>query len=310
MKPTRPLFKKPMNRRAFLKHGFRFSVLGLLAFMFTRRDNLAVETVRLNYPNLPPVFNDYRITQISDLHASFWVGEDYLMRVVERVNQLDKDLVVVTGDIITGAVNDFWKKWLPISSHDYTAMVARVLGNLKAGKKLAVLGNHDQWDGLDTEKRLVAELEKVGIQFLRNTSTPVVRGQETIHIAGIDDVWFSHDLPGSLRDIPIEQFKILLSHSPDIMTDINKKMGIDLTICGHTHGGQLAIPYLTHHFMPIDNPARYMAGLVKEDHGYTYVNRGIGTLVFPFRLGAPPEITRFRLFTAKNHPARNTTAAT
>jgi len=310
MKREQPIFNKPLDRRAFFKHGLRLSVVGLAAFMFTRRDNLKVESVPLSFPNLPTAFNDYRIVQISDLHASFWVGEDYLMRVVNQVNQLEKDLVVVTGDIITGAVNDFWKKWLPESSRDYTAMVARVLGHLKAGHKIAVLGNHDQWDGLETERRLVAELENVGIQFLRNTSLPLTRAHEAIHIAGIDDVWFSHDLPRALKQIPQAEFKILLSHSPDIMSDVSKQMRIDLTICGHTHGGQLAIPYLTHHLMPIDNPARYMAGLVNEDHGYTYVNRGIGTLVFPFRLGAPPEITKFRLFTEKNQPRRNGVAET
>jgi len=208
MQPARPFFKKQIDRRTFFKHGLRLSALGLLAFMFTRRDNLVVETVPIAFPNLPPAFNNFRIVQISDLHASFWVGEDYLMRVVDRVNQLEKDLVVVTGDIITGAVNDFWKKWLPVSSCDYTAMVARVLGNLKTGHKLAVLGNHDQWDGLDTEKRLVAELENVGIRFLRNSALQVARGSDTLHIAGIDDVWFSHDLDRAIKKIPLEEFKI------------------------------------------------------------------------------------------------------
>jgi predicted MPP superfamily phosphohydrolase len=72
-------------------------------------------------------------------------------------------------------------------------------------------------------------------------------------------------------------------------------MKIDLALCGHTHGGQLHIPYLSHHFLPINNPSKYLAGLIKEPYGYTYVNRGIGTLVFPFRLFAPPEITYFKL---------------
>ncbi len=70
---------------------------------------------------------------------------------------------------------------------------------------------------------------------------------------------------------------------------------IDLTLCGHTHGGQVAIPFISHHFIPIDEPSRYFPGLVKELYGYTYVNRGIGTLVFPFRIGAPPEITCFTI---------------
>jgi len=291
-------FKRPFNRRAFIKHSLRLSIFAFLGFMYTRRDNVRIESVDLSFPNLPPAFNHFKIVLISDLHASFWVSEDYLMSVVDRINHLEKDLVVITGDIITGAVNDFWKRWLPSSKRDYTAMVTQVLGHLKAGNKLAVLGNHDQWDGLETEKRLVDELKKIGIQVLRNTSIPSTRGQESLYVAGIDDVWFTHDLTRAISDVPTEAFKILLSHSPDIMSDVKKEMRIDLTLCGHTHGGQLAIPYLSHHFLPIDNPQRYMAGLVKEPYGYTYVNRGIGTLVFPFRLGAPPEITLLKLTTS------------
>ncbi len=287
----RPIAKRPFNRRDFIKYGLRMSVVAALGFMYTRRDNIRIEPISLTFPNLPPAFNDFKIVLISDLHASFWVGEDYLSHVVDKVNQLEKDLVVITGDIITGAVNDFWKKWLPTSNRDYIAMVTRALGRLNTGSKLAVLGNHDQWDGLETEKRLVRKLEGISIPILRNTSVPIARGGEAIYIAGIDDVWFTSDLTSALSNVPPKAFKVLLSHSPDIMSEINKEMHIDLTLCGHTHGGQLAIPYLTHHFLPIDNPKRYMAGLVKEPYGYTYVNRGIGTLVFPFRLGAPPEIT-------------------
>ncbi len=297
------LFKRPLDRRTFIRHSLRLSIFAFLAFMFTRRDNVRVETVTLGFPNLPRVFDQFRIVLISDLHASFWVGEDYLMRVVARVNQLEKELVVITGDIITGEVNDFWKKWLPGSSRDYTAMVTRVLSHLQADKKLAVLGNHDQWAGLDAETRLVNEMENIGIQVLRNTALPIVREQEALHVAGIDDVWFTYDLEAALSKVPPEAFKILLSHSPDIMSDVNRKMRIDLTLCGHTHGGQLAIPYLSHRFLPIDNPTRYMSGLVKEPYGYTYVNRGIGTLVFPFRLGAPPEITHIKLTVDKKPPA-------
>lgn len=283
------------NRRSFIKYSLRLSILAFFGFTFERRNNLKIEYIDLDFPNLPSAFENYRIVQLSDLHASFWVGEKYLMRVVEEVNKLKKDLVVITGDIITGAVNDFWKRWLPSPKQDYVAMVINVLSNLKKCDTIAVLGNHDQWDGRETEQRLVRELERIGVVVLRNRSMPVSRQNESIHIAGIDDVWFSHDLMKALSNIPATAFKILLSHSPDIMSDVHKDMKIDLTITGHTHGGQVAIPYLSHHFIPIDNPSRYLAGIVKEPYGYTYVNRGIGTLVFPFRLGAPPEITYFRL---------------
>lgn len=291
----KPIFKRPISRRSFVKHSLRFSILALLCFAFERRNNLKTEHIRFSFSNLPSAFKNFRIVQISDLHASFWVGRNYLTEVIEETNKLETDLLVITGDIITGAVNDFWKRWFPTSKRDYLAMVIDVLKNLHDGDKIAVLGNHDQWDGSATQKRLVNELEKIGIRVLRNSSIPISRGKDKIYIAGTDDYWFTYDLTAALRHVPNEAFKILLSHSPDATGDINKEMRVDLTLCGHTHGGQVAIPYLSQHFLPIKNPSRYMAGIVKEPYGYTYVNRGIGTLVFPFRLGAPPEITHLTL---------------
>ena len=289
------IIDRKFNRRTFIKYSLRLSILALFGLAYERRNNIETNHLNLNFSNLPPAFNNIRIVQISDLHASFWVGKKYLMQVVEKVNKLDKDLLIITGDIITGAVNDFWKRWLPTAKRDYLAMVIDVLSNLKEGYKIAVLGNHDQWDGIETETRLARELEKREFVVLRNRSMPILRGKESIHIAGIDDVWFSYDLTKAMRNVPHNAFKILLSHSPDIMSDVREDMKIDLTITGHTHGGQVAIPFLSHHLIPIDNPSRYLMGLVKEPYGYTYVNRGIGTLVFPFRLGAPPEITCFNL---------------
>ena len=221
----------------------------------------------------------------------------YLTRVIQTINALEKDLVVITGDIVTASVNDFWKQWMPGFSRDYVPMVIDVLSNLSEGHKVAVLGNHDQWDGKETEQRLVRGLKTIGIRVLRNSSEKVTRGTESLYIGGTDDFWFSYDLGKTLRYVPESAFKIILSHNPDVTEDIQKDTKVDLTLCGHTHGGQVALPFISHHFVPIKNPSRYLAGLVKEPYGYTYVNRGIGTLVFPFRLGAPPEITCFTLQT-------------
>ena len=267
------------------------SLLALLGFGFEARNNTKTEKIELQFPNLPQAFRNYRIIQISDLHASFWVTEGYLHRVVDQINRLDGDLVVITGDIITGAVNDFWKRWLPTGKRDYLEMAIRVLSDLQDKPKMAVLGNHDQWDGAVTEKRLVKGLEAIDIQVLRNRSQAIVRGKDRIYIAGTDDIWFSYNLDRALEQVPKQAFKVLLSHSPDVVDDLDTARRIDLTLCGHTHGGQVAVPYLSHHFIPIKHPSRYLSGLVTEQHGYTYVNRGIGTLVFPFRFNAPPEIT-------------------
>ena len=289
------LTNNKISRRSFLKNGVRLSALAFFGIGYEGRNNLRTEHVRLDFPNLPPSFHGFRIVQISDLHASFWVGRDYLMQVVSEINKLEKDLVVISGDIITGSVNNFWRRWVPAVKGDYISMVVDVLGNLNEGDKLAVLGNHDQWEGKKTERRLVKGLENVGIQVLRNQSMKLSRGRSDLYVAGTDDCWVSCDLEEALKEVPSDEFKILLCHSPDVREDIKNETKIDLTLCGHTHGGQIAIPFITHHFIPIKDPIRYQAGLVKEPYGYTYVNRGIGTLVFPFRIAAPPEITYFTL---------------
>lgn len=287
--------KNKLTRRSLIKHGFRLSALALIGFGYAGRNNLKTENIQLSFSNLPPSFDGFRIVQISDLHASFWVGRDYLMEVVNKINTLEKDLIVITGDIITGSVNDFWKKWLPVIKGNYLSMAIEVLANLKGKNKFAVLGNHDHWDGKETEIRIVRELEKIGFRVLRNSPEKLTRRTESIYVAGTDDYWFSYSFDNAVKNVPKDSFKIFLSHSPDVTADTQKEIKIDLTLCGHTHGGQIAIPYLSQYFIPIKNPSRYFKGLVKEPYGYTYVNRGIGTLIFPFRIGASPEITHFTL---------------
>ncbi|CAB5090586.1 hypothetical protein D3OALGA1CA_5859 [Olavius algarvensis associated proteobacterium Delta 3] len=294
----RPAVTQKLTRRGFFKYGLRLSVLGLLGFGFSGRNNIETKQLNLRFANLPEAFDGFRIVQISDLHASFWVGKRYLDRVIARVNTLNKDLVVITGDIITGSVNDFWKRWLPSAGGGYIPVVTDVLTRLNAGPRFAVLGNHDQWDGKETETQLVGELERIGIDVLRNRSKTINRGKDRITIAGTDDVWFTYDIDRALKGVPTGNFTIVLCHSPDVREDLDTGSKVELVLCGHTHGGQVAVPFLSHHFIPIKRPKRYLAGLVKERYGYTYVNRGIGTLVFPLRIGAPPEITSIKLIRA------------
>lgn len=150
--------KNKFTRRFFIKNGIRFLVLVVTGFGYAGRNNLKTEHLNLQFPNLPASFDGFRIVQISDLHASFGVGRNYLMQVVKEINELKKNLIVITGDFITGPVNEFWKRWMPGIKGDYIEMIIDVLSNLKEGKKIAVLGNHDQWDGKESELRLVNEL--------------------------------------------------------------------------------------------------------------------------------------------------------
>ena len=289
------LLDKQLTRRAFIRYSLRTALVILFGSAYGLRNNVKTEMIRLGFSSLPSSFHGLKIVQISDLHASFWVNRAYLSRVVTQINAMPKDIVVITGDILTGSVNSFLKRWLP-DDDIYLPMVIDVLRQLDDGPtKLAVLGNHDQGDGNAKTRQLTDELHGIGFKVLRNDSLTLTHGDEQICIAGTDDFWYSCDLSKTLANIPENAFKILLCHNPDITTEIRKKMQIDLTLCGHTHGGQVTIPFITEYLMPINNPSRYLAGLVREDYGYTYVNRGIGTLVFPFRLGASPEITSFHL---------------
>ncbi len=162
--------KKKITRRSLFRNCIRFSVLAFVGFGFAGRNNVKTEHLQLRFSNLPSSFDGFQVVQISDLHASFWVGRDYLTQVVREINRLKKDLVVITGDIITGSVNDFWKRWMPKIEGDYLSMVIDVLARLNDGNKIAVLGNHDQWDGKETEKRRVRELEGIGVTVVRNRS--------------------------------------------------------------------------------------------------------------------------------------------
>lgn len=283
--------QKP-GRRRFLAWGFRLALLAGAGYGFWERRAVDVERIAIPVEGLPPAFRGFRIAQISDLHASFWVGRDFLDWVVDQVNGLRPDMAVVTGDFITGAVNPLWGK---TGETDYGLQVAESLAGLQAPARFGVLGNHDQGEGEGKTRRLVHRLEAAGIRMLRNESTTLGRGSEQIHLAGTDDFWHSGDMGAALRGIPPSAPTLLLAHNPDAVADIPPNRRGVLTLSGHTHGGQVVVPFLTRRILPIRSAHRYMAGLVREKHGHTYVNRGIGTLVFPFRFGAPPEITEITL---------------
>jgi predicted MPP superfamily phosphohydrolase len=283
--------QKP-DRRRFLAWGVRLALLAGSGYGFWERRAVDVERVAVPVEGLPPAFRGFRIAQISDLHASFWVGRGFLDRVVDQVNGLRPDVAVVTGDFVTGAVNQLWGK---TGDADYGEQAAESLAGLQAPARFGVLGNHDQGEGEKETRRLVKRLETAGIRMLRNESTVLRRGENRLHVAGTDDFWHSSDVGAALREIPPSAPTLLLAHNPDAVADIPSQRRVDLTLCGHTHGGQVVIPFLTRRILPIRSSARYMAGLVQEPRGFTYVNRGIGTLVFPFRFGAPPEITEITL---------------
>jgi predicted MPP superfamily phosphohydrolase len=232
-----------------------------------------VRRVALYHPALPPGFEGLRIVQVSDVHAGHFMPPDRLERVRELIETLAPQLVVFTGDQLDRREVD-----AELFVHGF-AGVAAPLG------AFGILGNHDHLAGPELA---VAALEAAGITPLVNSATLLQAGGARLLLAGVDDP----DGRGSGPDFRIltrtpADFRLLLCHQPRSWPG-GWAAGADITLAGHTHGGQIAFP------TRILNPARlmtqYVVGPYQRDGSILYVSRGVGVGAVPFRFGAPPEL--------------------
>ena len=254
-----------------------------------------VHHITIKIKDLPDNFADLRIVQISDLHlGSFNFRYHILDRAVKLINQLKPDLIFFTGDLVN---NHAWE----LKGWDV------VLNKLIAKKgKYSVLGNHDygdysEWKSIKA-KRSNRELikyfyEKIDFKLLVNESKIVEINGEKLAIIGVEN-WglppFKQygDLKKAIKNVVDLPFKILLSHDPTHWTEeVVKDTDIVLTLSGHTHGMQAAINIKNKKWSPIKFKYKHWAGLYKDRDQYLHVNRGLGWLAFPGRVGMRPEIT-------------------
>jgi len=235
-----------------------------------------VKRVDVPIPNLPPAWEGVHIVQLTDLHFGRFVSLDYIRKIVRKTNSLCPDVIVLTGDYVsqTAAITD-----------DF----ARVLSGLRAQYgKFGVLGNHDHWEDAQAVRQL---LSKAGILDLTNKSVLLERAGEQICLAGVDDLWTSHqDLAGALKGVPEDVPRILLSHNPDYAEEMPPEPRVDLMLCGHTHGGQFRVPFGSQLWLPIRH-SKYAAGLVEGPHCLVYTSVGIGMVGLPIRFNCRPEIS-------------------
>jgi predicted MPP superfamily phosphohydrolase len=242
-----------------------------------RRPRLRRKIVRID--GLPVELHGYRIGQISDVHCGPHTPATRVRGWVERLNALDLDLMTVTGDLIT-------------HGESHVRDVAAALGELRARDGVfACMGNHDYFtDG----ERFVRELTTRGLTVLRNQGVVVERDGARLYVAGVDDTWTKrHDVGRALADRPAGVPTILLAHDPNLFPAAAAH-DVDLTLSGHTHGGQLAVPGVRRLSL-----ARFMteftSGLYRSGRSWLYVNRGAGTTGPPVRLGAPAELAVLEL---------------
>ncbi len=225
---------------------------------------------------LPPEFDGYRIAQISDLHCGPFASGARVDRWVGRVNALQADLVAVTGDLIA-------------SGPAFVPVVAASLGKLRARDGVfACMGNHDYFtDG----EAMVTALERAGLDVLRNRGVPIRRGDRTLYLAGVDDTWtHRNDVPRALAARPAGAPAVLLAHDPALFPEAAAH-GVDLTLSGHTHGGQLGVPFLAKRYNLARLMTEFTTGLYRHGPSTLYVNRGLGATALPVRLAVPPEIS-------------------
>ena len=279
--------------------------IGAMYGFAAERLNYQIHRVEIPVSNLPAALDGLKITQLSDIHLSGYMPREQVRRAIEMVNELGGDLAVVTGDFITGASD---------SLEDCVAEMRRLSSPLGV---YGCNGNHEIY--ANAEDRAQWLFAQAGMKLLRHESALISYRGAQMNLIGVD--YQQERTPGGRRlgmlarlqplvrkDMP----NILLSHNPNSFNRA-AELGIELSLAGHTHGGQVQVEILDHRLSPARFITDYIAGLyirplftpaktvasqkflhastLQAPHAALYVNRGLATVGAPVRLGVPPEIS-------------------
>ncbi len=288
--PSSPARRQFLERSANVVVGAPF-VAGAYGLLYGRL-NLQTTQQRIRLQRLPKAFAGFRIAQLSDIHIGPFMTAEQIRKYVEITNRLKPDLIALTGDFVT---------WDPSTQH---AVVNALTGLHAPFGIFGCLGNHEAWS--HTEDSITRMFQDVGIRILRGERVPVTTAGQSFNLMGVDFETSRHMSPGSEKFVHTylqgvesliapETANILMSHNPDTF-DRAAEMGIGLSLAGHTHGGQVALEFVSPEIAPSRLVTPYVSGWFQKPGGQLYVNRGIGTIGVPIRIGAPPEITVYELY--------------
>jgi len=290
---------KISSRRKFIsKLGLGLASIPFFSLNFGMlwgKNNIKVLNYTLFFDDLPSSFDGYKLTQISDLHAGNLDSLDKLESAIQLINSQNSDLILFTGDLVNNEANEL-TPWIT------------ALSKLKAKDGLySILGNHDYGDyrswpsekeKLDNFNKIKKTQQQIGFDLILNDSRYIYKGAQKLALIGVEN-WSNvfkkkGDLSKAVKNIRAQDFKILLSHDPTHWQKVvlNEKINYNLTLSGHTHGGQFGIEipgYLK--WSPVQWRYKYWAGIYKNKNQYLNVNRGLGTTAVPGRVGIWPEVT-------------------
>jgi len=293
-----PLYKA---RRVFLYSGLLLALFlfgNIIYGMAWGKNDLEIKRITISSEKLPQSFNGFKIAQISDFHLGSFKDKQLVENCIALLVAEKPDVILFTGDMVNNEA-------------------VEALPYISLFKKLAppygmfsILGNHDMGDYRlwysDREKScnlndLVRIQQEMGFEMMRNKHTYFVSGNDSIALIGVDN-WgvppFKKygDLKKAMQGVNRNLFTILLSHDPSHWNqEVTDKTNIDLTLSGHTHGGQMVFKMGNYTFSPVQWKYKQWMGLYNDKKQYLYVNTGIGFIGFKGRIGVKPEITMITL---------------
>ncbi|XOV84753.1 MAG: metallophosphoesterase [bacterium] len=233
---------------------------------------------QITLSSLPAGLDGLRILHLSDLHID--MSEDLLARIIQCVSTLEYDLCLLTGDY----------RFRTFGGLETVMQGMRELKAVLRGPVYAVLGNHDSI-------RMLPEMEDLGIHMLMNESRVFAStSNETLHLTGIDDAHFFgvDNIEKALSDIPLDACTIMLSHTPEVYRKA-AHAGVDLLLCGHTHGGQICLPGGFPLTLDARIPRKFGNGPWRYAEMIGYTSPGAGSSIVDVRINCPPEVTVHRL---------------
>lgn len=272
------------ERRMFLSRGIAAVVaaggVGLsAASLVGGLEPVGIKNVRVRLRALPEALRGFRIVQLTDIHVGPTIGREFIEDLVRKTNALEPDLIAITGDLVDGSVSDL-------------GALVEPFRELRARHGVFfVTGNHEYYSGADA---WMAYLETLDIRVLRNERVTIEHDGASLDVVGVFD-WEAAsfgqgpDLELALRGKPEGRTTLLLAHQPKQIEEA-ARLGIDLQISGHTHGGQI-VPF--NYLVRLQQP--YVAGLHEHEGTHLYVSPGTGYWGPPMRLGVPAEITQIEL---------------